>query len=128
MDWNFAGAGLIIPISISGSALVWHDWLDESLNPGRYAVVSGAPAASPAVLARSAQGALAPGERIATIRYPEGEGPVLVSASRAPPLGSATQGRPIRTNLWLDPADGRLLDRAASNEGACAFSTCCTAA
>ncbi|MGZ8347613.1 MAG: PepSY domain-containing protein, partial [Allosphingosinicella sp.] len=36
-------AVLIIPISLTGSALVWHDWLDETLHPGRYAV-SGAPA------------------------------------------------------------------------------------
>ena len=27
-------AVLIIPISLTGSALVWHDWLDETLNPG----------------------------------------------------------------------------------------------
>ena len=31
---------LIIPISITGSALVWHDWLDEQINPQRYAVTS----------------------------------------------------------------------------------------
>ena len=29
-------AVLIIPISLTGSALVWHDWLDEQVNPQRY--------------------------------------------------------------------------------------------
>ncbi len=111
---------LIVPISISGSALVWHDWLDERLNPERRVA---APAAEPAgieVHARSAAAALAPGERIASIRYAEGEGAVLVSASRQPRAGKP-DARPVRTNLWLDPVDGRLLDRAASNEGAVRF-------
>ena len=29
---------LIIPISLTGSALVWHDWVDEAVNPQRFAV------------------------------------------------------------------------------------------
>src|SRR5215468_7221933 len=39
------GAGLfilLVPIAISGSLLVWHDHLDALINPGRYAVSSGA--------------------------------------------------------------------------------------
>lgn len=107
-------AALIVPISLTGSALVWHDWLDETLNPQRYAV-SGAPALSPGAYAAAARPALAPGERIAQIRYPEhGEGPVLVSAARPPQPGAA---RPVRTNVWLDPASGRMLDKAPSNGG-----------
>ena len=47
-------AMLIIPISLTGSALVWHDWLDETLNPQRYAV-TGAPALTPAAYAAAAQ-------------------------------------------------------------------------
>src|SRR3546814_12582639 len=49
-----------------------------------------------------------------SIRFAEGEGPVLISAARPPEPGAS---RPIRTNIWLDPGEGRLLDRAASNEG-----------
>ncbi len=30
-------AMLIIPISLTGSALVWHDWLDAKLEPQRHA-------------------------------------------------------------------------------------------
>ena len=108
-------AVLIIPISVTGSALVWHDWLDETVNPQRYAVTSGEAALTSSAYAAAAQAALAPGERVATIRYPEGgEGPLMVSASRPPVPG---EGRPVRTNVWLDPADGRVTDQAASSGG-----------
>ena len=106
-------AVLIIPTSLTGSALVWHDWLDETLNPERK--VEATPALPPAAYAASATRALAPGERIASITYPEGEGSVLVTAARPPAPGG---GRPVRTQLWLHPETGAVLDRSASNEGA----------
>jgi uncharacterized iron-regulated membrane protein len=107
-------AVLIIPISLTGSALVWHDWLDETVNPQRHAVKSSEPALGPTAYAAAAQAALQPGERLASLRYPEGgEGPILASATRP----AAGGGRPTRTNVWLDPADGRVLDSAAGNSG-----------
>ena len=42
---------LIIPISLTGSALVWHDWLDAKLEPQRHATLG------PATLAPSAYAA-----------------------------------------------------------------------
>ncbi len=109
---------LIVPISVTGSALVWHDWLDEALNPGRYAVTSSEAALAPSAYAAAAQRALAPGEQILSIRYPEhGHGPMMVSAGR--PQAGGT--RPIRTSVWLDPADGRVLDKAGGNDGAVRF-------
>lgn len=106
---------LIIPISLTGSALVWHDWLDEQINPRRYAVKGGGPALPPSAYAEAARTVLGPGERVAQIRYPEdGPGPVLVTAARPPQPGAA---RPVRTHVWLGPADGRVLDTAASNGG-----------
>lgn len=105
---------LIIPISLTGSALVWHDWLDETVNPQRYAV-TGAAALAPGAYAAAARAALGPGERVLSIRYPEhGGGPVTVTA-----VGAAEPGapRPARTNVWLDPADGRVLDKAPSDAG-----------
>lgn len=105
---------LIVPISLTGSALVWHDWLDETLNPQRYAV-TGAPTLTPGAYASAAQAALGPGERVLSIRYPEHHGgPVTVTAVGAPQPGAA---RPARTSVWLDPADGRLLDKAPSDSG-----------
>jgi uncharacterized iron-regulated membrane protein len=107
-------AVLIIPVSLTGSALVWHDWLDETLNPRRYAV-SGEAALPPSAYAEAARAALAPGERVMSVRYPEGEGPVLVTAARPPQPGAT---RPVRTNVWLNPGDARVLDKAASDAGA----------
>ncbi len=104
---------LIIPISVTGSALVWHDGLDLMLNPERN--VAAAPALPPSAYAQSARSALAPGERIASLRMPEGEGAVLVAAARPPREG---ERRPVRTNIWLHPETGAVLDTAASNEGA----------
>ena len=105
---------LIIPISLTGSALVWHDWLDETLNPQRFAVQGSDPALTPSAYADAARGVLAPGERLASIRYPEaGHGPIVATATR-PSQGG---GRPVRTNVWIDPANGRVLDSAPSNGG-----------
>src|SRR5688500_6548077 len=105
-------AVLIIPISLTGSALVWHHWLDETLHPARYAV-TGKATLPPSAYAAAAQSVLAPGERVMSIRYAEEAGPVQVIAARPPEPGEA---RPVRTNVWLDPPTARVLDQAASNE------------
>jgi len=44
---------LIIPLSLSGAALVWHDWLDEQVNPQRYPKVTSAPLAPTAYTERA---------------------------------------------------------------------------
>ncbi len=104
---------LIVPVSLTGSALVWHDWLDETLNPQRYAV-AGEAGLTPTAYAAAARAALGPEERVASIRWPEGEGPVTVVAARPPQPGAT---RPARTNVWLDPASGRVLDSASADAG-----------
>jgi uncharacterized iron-regulated membrane protein len=105
---------LIIPVSVTGSALVWHDGLDEMLNPER--VVEAAPAQAPSAYAEAAKASLQPGERIAQLRMPEGgQGAVFVAAARPPVEG---QARPVRTNMWLHPETAAVVDTAASNEGA----------
>lgn len=103
---------LIIPISLTGSALVWHDWLDEALNPERK--VSAQPEHAPGFYAEAADAALAPGERLLSLTYPDGAGPVLATAARLNPPKS---GRPVRSLLYLHPVSGQVLDRSASNEG-----------
>ena len=112
---------LIIPIALSGAILVWHDWFDEVLYPQRYAVTTSAPALGPAAYAASAQAALGPGERVASIRYPDADerGPVIVSAVQ--PQAGAGGGRPMRTSVWLDPGTGRVLDKASGNAGLMQF-------
>jgi uncharacterized iron-regulated membrane protein len=109
---GLALALLIIPISLTGSALVWHDWLDERLNPERSATAE--PRLAPSVYAAAAQRLAAPGERLSGLAYPHGGGPVVATLARPPKPGG---GRPVRTLLYLDPADARLLDRSASDEG-----------
>jgi uncharacterized iron-regulated membrane protein len=104
---------LIVPISLSGSALVWHDWLDERLNPER--AVSGEPGLPPSAYAAAAARYARPGERLNSLAYPRGSGPVVATLART---DQPAKGRPVRTLLYLDPASARLLDRTASNEGA----------
>ena len=110
---GLALAALIIPISLTGSALVWHDWLEGALNPERAA---SAPATQPPGFYADAAGQhLAPGETLLSLTYPQGEGALLAAVARPVKAGG---GRPVRTQLYLDPGSGQLLDRAASNEGA----------
>jgi uncharacterized iron-regulated membrane protein len=111
---------LIIPIALSGAALVWHDALDEALNPGRYAVTGSEAALPPSAYAASARRALGPGEQLASLRYSEEGGPVVATATQARRAG-AERGRPARTTLWLDPGTGRVLDRAPADAGLVRF-------
>jgi uncharacterized iron-regulated membrane protein len=108
---------LIIPVSLSGAALVWHDWLDEAVNPERQ--VSSGPARLPfQQYMDSARTQLGAQDRIASITVPERQGPVHVTAVRAPEGGGT---RPVRTNVWLDPASSEVLDRQSGNEGVVRF-------
>ena len=107
-------AVLIIPISLTGSALVWHDWLEAKLEPQRHASYGEAilPASAYANAAKRQTGQ---DERISTIRF-AGEGkPVLVTATK--PAPSEGTGRPERTNIWLNPTNAQSIDKASASEG-----------
>src|SRR5688572_17381807 len=105
-------AVLIIPISVTGAALVWHDGLEAVLDPQRHEVL-GQAGLAPSAYADAARAALAPDETLTTLRFsPEGE-PVVAVASK-PAVGG---GRPERTNFWLDPRDASLIDQASANAG-----------
>ncbi|GAA0732774.1 PepSY-associated TM helix domain-containing protein [Sphingomonas japonica] len=107
----------VIPISITGAALVWHDGLEKLLHPDRFAV-SGQAVLPPQTYAAAARGALAPGERLSRIEFPQDSGePVAAQASRP---GKA-KGRPVRTVVYLDPADARVIETTASNASAIQF-------
>jgi uncharacterized iron-regulated membrane protein len=107
---------LIIPLSLSGAALVWHDWLDETINPQRYAVSASGPLLAPSAYVAGARKALDGGDLISMLRYPEHGGPVVVTAVKA-----ERSGPPARMNVWIDPATGRVLDAAGANEGLVRF-------
>lgn len=107
-------AVLIIPLSLSGSILVWDEWVSDVLHPERR--VEQPAGQSAAFYAEAARKGLAPNETLATLTYPEGNGPVVAAANRETP-GGARGGRPVRTQLYLDPTSGAVLDRAASDAG-----------
>jgi len=103
---------LIIPISLTGSALVWHDWVDDARNPERQvSAEAGLPAS---FYAAAAKRALPQGAKLISLAYPETEGAILATASGAAPAAGA---RPVRTLLYLHPTTGAVLDQARSNEG-----------
>ncbi|AUW57269.1 PepSY domain-containing protein [Sphingobium sp. SCG-1] len=113
---------LIIPICITGSALVWHDALDQAINPQRYAFTSAQAKLPPSAYAAAAQRVLAPGEKIVSLRFAEGE-PVMVAAAQ-PRKGSPAArpaGRPGRTVVYMDPGTAKVLDKADGNAGLVRF-------
>jgi uncharacterized iron-regulated membrane protein len=81
----------------------------------------------PSVYERSARQALGADARIVSIRYPEGTGPIVVTAIGAD--ARAQSGPPPRVNVWLDPNQlirsplgpdhfrARVLDTAPANAG-----------
>ncbi|GGA59335.1 hypothetical protein GCM10011395_32030 [Sphingomonas psychrolutea] len=107
---------LIIPLSVTGAALVWDEALDHALNPGRYAT-SGVQEIAPARYVAAARAVLAPDERIVSLTLPDEDGgPVVITASK-PGTRHALQGPPARTTVWLDPPSARVLDHGNSGTG-----------
>eukprot|EP01043_Picozoa_sp_COSAG02_P036739 COSAG02_NODE_2711_length_8184_cov_2.388002_6_plen_407_part_00 len=101
---------LLIPISVSGGLLVFHDEIDTLLNPKRYAV-TGAEIAQPpsAYIARAAEAvAKEPGNLVPTgVRYPEEPGwPVRVVTRPQ----QRTEGPPRFVTVFLDPPTAAVLD------------------
>jgi uncharacterized iron-regulated membrane protein len=103
---------LIIPISLTGAALVWHDWLDANLEPQRHQAL-GPPALAPSAYAAAARAVLTPDERITTLRF---DGDKAVQATAAKPARG--EGRPERTHVWLDPRNARVIEKAPASGGA----------
>lgn len=102
-------AVLVIPISLTGAALVWHEPIEEAMHPERFAV-SGPATLAPAAYADAARNALGKGERLSRIEIPDA-GPVTATANKA------GTGRPQRVTFYLDGANGRLLGTERSGEG-----------
>ena len=101
-------AVLVIPLSLTGAALVWDEPIDRALHPARYAV-SGERAVAVDRYAAAARGVIDRGEAIASLKLPEGDGPVIVQAVTLRPRDDARPGPPQRTIVYLDPPTARLL-------------------
>ncbi|AXK83707.1 PepSY domain-containing protein [Pseudolabrys taiwanensis] len=101
---------LLIPISVSGGLLVFHDEIDAIFNPKRYAV-SGAEVAQPAsaYLARATEAlASEPGNFAATgLRYPDEPGAPVRVMARPQQRGD---GPPRFFTVFLDPPTAQVLD------------------
>jgi uncharacterized iron-regulated membrane protein len=100
-------AVLLVPVSLSGAALVWHDHLDALISPGRYAVTAGQ-SLPPSQLMQRAAAALEPGFQPMAVRMPEGAGWPATVTAREPRRGEG--GRPRLLTVYLDPPTGRVLD------------------
>jgi uncharacterized iron-regulated membrane protein len=103
-------AALLVPVSISGGLLVWHDEIDAVINPKRYAVSGSQVALRPSEYLAKAEAAVAddPAKPRATaLRYPEPGWPVRV-VMRAQPRDAGV--RPRLLTAYLDPPTGRMLD------------------
>lgn len=112
---------LIIPISLSGAALVWDDGLDRIVNPARYAV-SGDALLAPDAYVAAARAVLKPDQRIAQLTLPEGKGPVAVAATAdAAALKAYRGGPPPRVIVYLDPPTAKVMQVASSGGGLVRF-------
>ncbi len=105
------GVGLmvaLIPLSVSGSILVWHDALDHALYASRYAV-SGPAATQPlTAYAAAAEQGFAGRAKLTQIRLPQKAGDPVVAMGRIDgPPGAG--GRPRTYNVWIDPPTARVL-------------------
>ena len=60
---------LIIPLSLSGAALVWHDWIDRQVHPQRY-TDDGTAVLAPSAYAENGLRLARPGEPAAGSRVP----------------------------------------------------------
>jgi len=108
------GVGLmvaLVPLSVSGALLVWHDALDRELYASRYAV-SGPAATQPAsAYAAAAQAAFAGRATLTQLRLPQKPGDPVVAVGRMVAPGAAN-GRPRTLNAWIDPPTGKALATA----------------
>ena len=108
-------AALIVPLSLSGAALVWDGALDRLVNPARYAV-SGTARLVPDVYVAAVRAKLGPDARIAQLTFPEARGPVIVAVAPAT-TGKPRPGPPARTMLYLDPPTAKVLAVSDSRAG-----------
>lgn len=106
---------IFIPLSLSGSTLVWHDTVDAAINPQRDVSGEGSAVMAPSTYVEAAKAHMESGQQVSAMRFEEGRGLAVTATNMKLPEESY---RPLnRTMLWFDPADARLLDKAASNSG-----------
>jgi uncharacterized iron-regulated membrane protein len=108
----WVGVGLavgLIPLSLSGAALVWRAPLERALHAERYAI-SGPRAELPlSAYVAAARGALGVEARLSQVRLPQRPGDPVVAVGRMPSPDTGT--RPRSLTVWIDPPTGKVLAR-----------------
>ncbi|MBK7284900.1 MAG: PepSY domain-containing protein [Sphingomonadales bacterium] len=106
---------VFVPLSFSGSMLVWHETLDAAINPQREIAGDGHASRPASAYVYAAQKHMDSGHQISSIRFEDGHAVMVTATDMKLPEESY---RPLnRTNMWLDPADGRLLDKRGRSSG-----------
>ncbi len=113
------GVGLLValvPLSVTGSVLVWHDQLDRALYAQRYVVTGGMVSMPVEAYADVAQAAFGVRAQLTQVRFPQKSGDPVVAVGRmtGPP---GPGGRPRSLNVWIDPPTARVLDTAEVAKG-----------
>jgi len=104
---GIALAVIFIPLSLTGSLLVWDEPLDRLLRPSHHR--AGGPTALPVdAYIQAARQVLPARLAIVALALPK-DGPVLVTAGERRP-DPARRGPPQRVGVWLDPATARVID------------------
>jgi len=113
------GAGLLvalIPLSVTGSILIWHDQLDRALYAQRYATTGASASRQIIDYSQAAQAAFGDRAQLTQLRLPQEPGDPVVAVGRLkgePGPG----GRPRTLNAWIDPPTARVLDTAEVAKG-----------
>jgi uncharacterized iron-regulated membrane protein len=102
----------IIPICVTGAALVWHDPLERVVYPDRFAV-QGSAALPATAYADAAAKVLAGEERLTRLVIPDEAGEPVQALATKPAKGA----RPDRITVFLDPADARVIEKHHVNSG-----------
>lgn len=108
------GVGLfvaLVPLGLSGAALVWHDPLEAIIHPQRHAVSQGGSTLAASAYLDAARRAFGDRAVVNQLRLPEAAGEPVVASGRVG--GPVPPGqRPRSLTAWLDPSTGRALDVA----------------
>lgn len=108
--WIGVGLGiLLLPLSVTGSLLVWHDGIDRMAHPARYAVSGSEAPLAPSAYLKAAAEALDPALKATILRLPAEPGMPVTVAARGATRGG---GFPAMTTVYLDPPTGHVLDVA----------------
>ncbi len=113
------GVGLLValvPLSVTGSILVWHDQLDRALYSQRYAVTGPTVSMPVEAYAAAAQAAFGDRAQLTQVRLPQKAGDPVVAVGRMPGK-PGPGGRPRSLNAWMDPPTARVLATAEVAKG-----------